>query len=80
MKGIPSQNHHRVYFGNSENALLRVLKDAVILELGEEDAEVLVVFLGGTAKDKDVVSVGKAEIQVFKDIVHEMLESWGGVM
>ena len=59
---------------NTENALGRVQKNAVILELSEEGAKVLVVFLEGTAKDNDVVDVGKAEIQVFKDIVHETLE------
>ena len=58
-------------FGNTENALGRVQKNAIILELSEEGVKVLVVFLGETAKDKDVVNVGKAEIQVFKDIVHE---------
>ena len=34
---------------------------------------------GEMAKDKDVVNVGKAEIQVFKDIVHETLEGLGSV-
>ena len=34
-------------FGNAENVLGRVQKDAVILELGEEGTKVLVVFLGG---------------------------------
>ena len=48
-------------FGNTENALGRIQKDVIILELGEEGAKVLVVFLGGgTAKDKDVVNVGKS--------------------
>jgi len=40
---------------------------------------VLVVFLGRTANDKDVVNVGKAEIQVSKEIVHETLEALGMV-
>jgi hypothetical protein len=40
--------------------------------------EVLVVFLGGTAKDKDVVKVGKREIQVFEDLIYET-EGFGGV-
>ena len=39
----------------------------------------LVVFLGRTAKNIDVVNVGKAEIQVFKDIDHDMLEVLGSV-
>jgi hypothetical protein len=47
--------------------------------LGEEGAKVVVVFLGGTAKGKNVVNGGKAEIQVFKDIVYEMLEVLGSV-
>ena len=34
-------------FGNTENALGRIQKDVIILELGEEGAKVLVVFLGG---------------------------------
>ena len=62
-----------------ENALGRVPKTSLILELDEEVAKVLVVFLGGTAKDRDVVNIGKAEIQVFKDIVHETLEGLGSV-
>ena len=52
-------------FGDTENALRRVQKDAEILELSEEDAEVYVLLLGGSAEDKDVVYVCKTEIQVF---------------
>jgi len=47
--------------------------------VSEKDAEVLVVLLGGTAKDKDIVNVRKTEIQVFEDLVHETLESLGNV-
>ena len=39
-------------FGNTENALGRVQKDAIILELGEEGADVLVVFLGERLKTR----------------------------
>jgi hypothetical protein len=39
---------------------------------------VLVVLLGGSAKDKDVVYIGKTEIQVFQNLVHET-EGLGGV-
>jgi hypothetical protein len=53
------------YFGDTENALGGVQKNSIILELGEEDAEVLVVLLGGSAKDKDVVYIRETEIQVF---------------
>jgi len=42
--------------------------------------ELLVVFLGGTAKGKDIVNVSKTEIQVFEDLIHETLESLGSVM
>jgi len=49
------------------------------LEYSEEGAEVLVVFLGGTAKDKGVVKVGETEIQVFEDLIHETLEGLCGV-
>jgi hypothetical protein len=38
--------------GNTENALGRVQNDAVILELGEEGAEVLFVFLGERLKTR----------------------------
>ena len=54
-----------------ENALGRVQQDAIRLEFSEEGLEVLVVFLGGTAKDKDVFKVGETEIQVFEDLIHE---------
>ena len=37
------------------------------------------LFLGRTAKDKDIVNVSKTEIQVFEDLVHETLESLGSV-
>ena len=37
------------------------------------------MLLGGTAKDKDIVNVGKTEIQVFEDLVHETLEGLGSV-
>ena len=37
-------------FGDTENALGMVQMGSVILELGEEDADVLVVLLGGSAK------------------------------
>ena len=57
----------------TRKTLGRVQEDAVILQLIEEDAEVLVVFLGRTAKDKDVY-VCKTEIQVFEDLIHETLE------
>ena len=49
------------------------------MQLSEEDAEVLVVFLGRTAKDKDVVNVRETEIQVFEDLIHETLEGLGDV-
>jgi hypothetical protein len=39
----------------------------------------LVVFLGGTAEDKDVVYIGETEIQFFEDLIHETLEGLGGV-
>ena len=42
------------------------------MKLNEEDTEVLVVFVGRTAKDKDVVYVCK--IQVFEYLIHETLE------
>jgi len=32
------------------------------------------VFLGGSAKDHDVVYICKTEIQVFENLVHETLE------
>ena len=48
----------------TRKTLGRVQEDAVILQLIEEDAEVLVVFLGRTVKDKDVVYVCQTEIQV----------------
>jgi hypothetical protein len=51
----------------------------VILKVGEKGAEVLVVLLRGTAKNKDIINVSEAEIQVFKDVVHETLESLGSV-
>jgi len=47
--------------------------------LSEKDAEVLVVFLGRMAKDKDVIYVCKTEIQVFEDLVHKTLKGLGGV-
>jgi len=47
--------------------------------LSEEDVEVLVMFLGRMAKDKDVICVCKTEIQVFEDFIHETLEGLGGV-
>ena len=62
-----------------ENTLGRVQQDPVILLLSEEVEEVLAVFLGRTAKDKDVVYVCKTEIQVFEDLIHETLEGLGGV-
>ena len=40
---------------------------------------VLVVLLGGSAKDKDVVYICKTEFQVFVNLVHETLEGLGGV-
>jgi hypothetical protein len=67
-------------FGDTENALRRVQKDAEILELSEEDAEMLVVLLGGTAKDKGVISICKIEIKVLEDLVYETLERLGGVL
>ena len=66
-------------FQGHGNTLGKVQQDAVILSLSEEDAEVLVVFLGRTAKDKVVVYVRETEIQVFEDLIHETLEGLGGV-
>ena len=37
------------------------------------------MLLGGTAKDKDILNVGKTEIQVLEDLVHETFESLGSV-
>jgi len=56
-----------------------VQQDVVFLELIEEDTEVLVVFLGRTAKDNTVVYVRKTEIKIFEDIIHEILEDLIGV-
>ena len=39
----------------------------------------LVVLLGVSAKDNDVVYICKTEIQVFQNLVHETLEGLGGV-
>jgi hypothetical protein len=47
--------------------------------LGEKGAEVLVVFLQGTAKDKDIVYVGETEIQAFEEYVHKTLEGLGRI-
>ena len=33
------------------------------------------MFLGRTAKDKDIIDVSKTEIQIFEDLVHET-EVW----
>jgi hypothetical protein len=66
-------------FGYTENALGGVQQFAVRLEFSEEGAAVLVVFLGGTPKDKDVVKVGETEIQVFEDVIHETMEGLGCV-
>jgi hypothetical protein len=63
----------------TENVFGRVQKDTVLLELGEEGVEVLVVLFRGTAKDKDIVNIGKTDIQVLKDTVHETLKGLGGV-
>jgi hypothetical protein len=52
-------------FGYTKNALGGVQKNSIILEFGEEDAEVLIVLLGGSAKEKDVVYIRETEIQVF---------------
>ena len=66
-------------FGDTENTLGGVEQDAVRLEFSEEGAEMLVVFLGGTSKDKDVIYIGETEIQVFQDHVHGTVEGLGGV-
>jgi hypothetical protein len=55
-----------------ENAIRRVQKDAEILEL-------LVVILGGTAKDMYVVYICRIEIKVLEDLVYETLEGLSGV-
>jgi len=39
----------------------------------------LVMFLGRTSEDKDVVIVSKTEIQVFENLVHKNLEGLGSV-
>jgi len=52
--GIASMRSQERNFGNTENALVRVQKGAVFLELGEEGVKLLVVFLGRATKDKDV--------------------------
>jgi hypothetical protein len=66
-------------FGNTENTLGRVQEDTILLELLEEGAEVLVVLFRRTAKDKDIVDVGKTEIHVLEDTFYETLEGLGGV-
>jgi hypothetical protein len=40
---------------------------------------VLIVFFGGMAEDQNIVQVGKTEIQVFEDVVHETLEGLSGI-
>jgi len=63
----------------TEDTFGRVQQDAVVFLLSEKDAELLVVFLGGTAKKKDIVNESKTEIQIFENLVHETLERLGGV-
>jgi hypothetical protein len=46
-------------FGNTENTFGRVQGNTILLELVEEGAEVLVVLFRRTAKDKDIVDIGK---------------------
>ena len=45
----------------------------------ENGTEVLLMFSGGSAVDEDGADVGETEIQVFQDVVNEVLESLGGV-
>ena len=63
-------------FGDTENTLEGVQQDAIRLEFSEEGVEVLVVFLRGTAEDKDVVYIGKTEIQVFEDLITKHWKVW----
>jgi hypothetical protein len=44
---------------DAENTFGRVEKDAVILERCKEGTEVLLVFMGGTSEDEDVVEIGE---------------------
>jgi hypothetical protein len=66
-------------FRNAENTFGGVQKDAVILECGEKDSKVLVVFGRGMAKDQDIAKVGETEIKVFKYFIYETPEGLGGV-
>ena len=49
-------------FWEHGNTLGWVQKDAEFCKLCKEGAKMLVVLLGGMAKNKDIVYVGKAEI------------------
>jgi hypothetical protein len=39
----------------------------------------LLMFLGGSTINKDIVLVGKTEVQTFQNIIYESLESLGSV-
>jgi hypothetical protein len=49
------------------------------LKFSEECTEALIVLLGGKAADKDVVQIGETEVQIFYDLIHEILKRLGGV-
>jgi hypothetical protein len=39
----------------------------------------MLVFLRGPGEDEDIIQVGEAEVESSYDVVHEALESLGGV-
>jgi hypothetical protein len=65
------------YLRDTENALGRVDEDSIFLELGEEGAQVQVVFLRGMAGNEDIIQVREAEGKVFEDVIHETLKGLG---
>jgi hypothetical protein len=65
------------YLRDTENALGRVEEDSILLELGEEGAQVQVVLLRGMAGNEDIIQVGEAEEKVFEDVIHETLKGLG---
>jgi hypothetical protein len=65
--------------GCAEDALSGVYMDPVPLEPIKESPEVLLVLLGGSGENEDIVQVCEAEVESPQHLVHEPLERLRGV-
>ena len=69
-----------INFGHSKLAFFKLDDQTVFLEAVEKDDKMSFMFFRVSACHQDIVKVHKERIEISQDVVHEPLESLGGIV